>query len=783
MATAFKPSEVSEFRRLFNAVDTDGSGKLDPSEVMKVMTDIGEKVTEAEVRKIIADVDSNSDNEIDFQEFLAVLAQSKDGANSRTLGNGGGSARRFSGAMKKAGATIYKIQGAANSEHSIAEEEKVAFAEHINRTLSDDSFLSSRLPMDPNSDELFEQCADGIIFAKLVNMVDSEAVDERALNMKKNKKLSKFQAIENCNLAINAAKSIGCQITNIGATDLMEGRPHLVLGIAWQIIKAMLLCQISLTNHPELFRLLEPDETLEALQRLPPEQILLRWVNFHLKRGGSSKVVHNFGGDFKDSEAYSILLHQLDAAACPLVSGSDNEARAAQVVANAGRMGVQALLKPADIVKGNTKLNMGFLAQLFNTNPGLDQLDEAEMADIGDQLAGLEIDDAGDTREERTFRMWMNSLNISEEESPVGALYVDNLFASLCNGLPLLQVMDRMEAGVNWKKVHKKPKMRHHQIDNCNTVVELGRKMDLVLVNIGGVDIADGNKKLILAIMWQLMRQFTLDMLKNLSGDGTSISEEQMVQWANDKVAQSGKATRINNLSDNTLDSGVFLIDLCAAVAPNAVDWEIVTAGATDEDKLSNAKYCISIARKIGACVFLTPEDIVEIKPKMIFTFIGALWTTHLSGGSSVPASSSPAAAAAVSTAAAAEDGDEDEAVQAEPPAPPAAPPVKKPPPPPKRPSATAAAAPTPSGVGGGSKRPSFSDMKVTAPKPTPKPGPPPKQVSLPTGDENVVAAPVAPKKKTGFSSVNGTGEAGGIYGAQAAPVESNDVEEDEWSD
>lgn len=53
--------------------------------------------------------------------------------------------------------------------------------------------------------------------------------------------------------------------------------------------------------------------------------------------------------------------------------------------------------------------------------------------------------------------------------------------------------------------------------------------MELILVNIGGVDIADGNKKLILAIMWQLMRQFTLDMLKNLSGDGTSISEDQMV--------------------------------------------------------------------------------------------------------------------------------------------------------------------------------------------------------------------------------------------------------------
>lgn len=60
------------------------------------------------------------------QEFLTILDKSKH-AGSSTVGGGGGSARRFSGAIKKAGATIYKIQGAANSEHSIAEEEKVAY--------------------------------------------------------------------------------------------------------------------------------------------------------------------------------------------------------------------------------------------------------------------------------------------------------------------------------------------------------------------------------------------------------------------------------------------------------------------------------------------------------------------------------------------------------------------------------------------------------------------------------------------------------------------------------
>lgn len=39
-----------------------------------------------------------------------------------------------------------------------------------------------------------------------------------------------------------------------------------------------------------------------------------------------------------------------------------------------------------------------------------------------------------------------------------------------------------------------------------------------------------------------------------------------------------------------------------------------------------NAKYAISCSRKIGACVFLTPEDIVEVKSKMIMTFVAELW-------------------------------------------------------------------------------------------------------------------------------------------------------------
>ena len=36
-------------------------------------------------------------------------------------------------------------------------------------------------------------------------------------------------------------------------------------------------------------------------------------------------------------------------------------------------------------------------------------------------------------------------------------------------------------------------------------------------------------------------------------------------------------------------------------------------------------RYVISLLRKLGATIFLLPQDIVEVKPKMILTFVGAI--------------------------------------------------------------------------------------------------------------------------------------------------------------
>lgn len=54
---------------------------------------------------------------------------------------------------------------------------------------------------------------------------------------------------ENLNLALNSASAIGCHVVNIGAFDLMEGKPHLVLGLLWQIIKIGLFADIELSRN------------------------------------------------------------------------------------------------------------------------------------------------------------------------------------------------------------------------------------------------------------------------------------------------------------------------------------------------------------------------------------------------------------------------------------------------------------------------------------------------------------------------------------------------------
>ena len=233
-----------------------------------------------------------------------------------------------------------------------------------------DPLVARHLPLNSEADDLFTKTFDGLLFCKLINLAVPDTIDVRAINQKET--MNVYQKSENINLALNAAKAIGCQVVNIGAQDLIEGRPILILGLLWQIIRIQLLSHVSLKEHPELVVLLNDGETLAAFLKLPPEQILVRWVNYHLARSGSDRRISNFTSDIADAVVYSTLLNQLSPAICPLCHEAEAVTRAAHVIRNAKLLGVATFINPKDIVDGNKKLNLTFVAQIFNTCPGLE---------------------------------------------------------------------------------------------------------------------------------------------------------------------------------------------------------------------------------------------------------------------------------------------------------------------------------------------------------------------------------------------------------------------------
>ena len=328
----------------------------------------------------------------------------------------------------------------------------------------------------------------------------------------------------------------------------------------------------------------------------------------------SSSRVNNFSKDVADGENYTVLLNQLKPEECsrdPLRT-TDIRQRAEQVLQNADKIGCRKYLTPASLVAGNPRLNLAFTANLFNTWPGLEPLDEEEAKDYGI----VEDFDAEGEREARAFTLWLNSLGVEPA--------VHNLFENIKDGLIILQAFDKVLPGsVIWRRVSKpsgsklgsvqraigddeeadldenKPTLsRFKCVENTNYAVELGKQNNMHLVGIQGADIVDGSKTLVLGLVWQLMRWvifppvylvyiFTRSLPRmnitqtlkalNKTGRGGTISDTEMLKWAN-ATAQKGKpgSRSIRSFRDPSITTGIFFLNLLEGLRPGIVDPALV---------------------------------------------------------------------------------------------------------------------------------------------------------------------------------------------------------------
>ncbi|TPP56588.1 Plastin-3 [Fasciola gigantica] len=523
--------------------------------------------------------------------------------------------------------------------HSVSEDEQIAFSSWMERNLKDDPTCEEYFPFLDDGGDLYTKCSDGILLCKIINCSSPGTIDQRAMNISKN--LTTFQMHENITLALNSARAIGCNVVNIGAGDILNGTKHLLLGLLWQIIKIGLLKQINVVAHAELATLLDGDETISDFAKLSPEDILIRWVNYHLQGTESDTRMHNFTMDIRNCEVYAYLVEKIAPpekkqfmhSARAILDAVDLVQRAEMVLQNAEQLDCRVFVRPQDIVSGSQRLNLAFLANLFHGYPALDKPPHVEE----------KVAEIGETREEKTYRNWINSMGIT----PV----VNYLYSDLTDGIVLLKLFDVIKRDtVDWTQVHSElcptaAKANFQKLENCNQVILLGRRSGFSLVGVAGADLSEGKRIMTLALLWQLMKAYTLSLLsrltrvqtKNTVGKPSKVltltAEDEIISWANEKMKQAGKSSRISlahGFSDPNLVSGITVIDLIDAIRPGMVDYNVVLPGKSKQEQLANAQYAIPLARKIGAPVYAVPEDIVELKSKMIMTIFACLMISDL---------------------------------------------------------------------------------------------------------------------------------------------------------
>ncbi|KAK8344739.1 hypothetical protein V6Z11_A07G099600 [Gossypium hirsutum] len=431
-----------------------------------------EMFNEDEIKTVLGESNSDMGEEIDFEGFLRAYLN----LQTHAIEKSGGTKSSF---LKATTTTFH---------HAINESEKASYVAHINNYLAEDKFLKDFLPIDPATDALFDLAKNGVLLCKLINVAVPGTIDERAINTKK--VLNPWERNENHTLCLNSAKAIGCTVVNIGTQDLAEGRPHLILGLISQIIKIQVLADLNLKKTPQLVELVDDSQDVEELLSLAPEKVLLKWMNFHLKKVGYEKQVTNFSTDLKDGEAYAYLLNALapEHSTPSTLDTSDPTERANMVLQQAEKLECKRFLTPKDIVEGSPNLNLAFVAQIFHNRNGLST--ESKNMSHAEMMS----DDVETSREERCFRLWINSLGIST--------YVNNLFEDVRNGWVMLEVLDKLFPGtVNWKQANKPPiKMPFKKVENCNQVINIGKDLNFSLVNVAGNDVVAGNKKLIVVL-------------------------------------------------------------------------------------------------------------------------------------------------------------------------------------------------------------------------------------------------------------------------------------------
>ncbi|XP_031432418.1 plectin-like isoform X14 [Clupea harengus] len=238
--------------------------------------------------------------------------------------------------------------------------------------------------------------------------------------------------------------------------------------------------------------------------------------------------------------------------------------------------------------------------------------------------------DERDRVQKKTFTKWVNKHLMKAQR------HVSDLYEDLRDGHNLISLLEVLSGETlsrekdvvrNLRLPREKGRMRFHKLQNVQIALDFLRHRQVKLVNIRNDDIADGNPKLTLGLIWTIILHFQVscsisDIQINGQSDDMS-AKEKLLLWSQ-RMVEGYPGLRCDNFTTSWRDGKLFNA-VIHKHEPRYIDMTKVFR----QNNIENLEQAFNIAEKdLGVTRLLDPEDVDVPHPdeKSIITYVSSLY-------------------------------------------------------------------------------------------------------------------------------------------------------------
>lgn len=195
---------------------------------------------------------------------------------------------------------------------------------------------------------------------------------------------------------------------------------------------------------------------------------------------------------------------------------------------------------------------------------------------------------------------------------------VKSLVTDLSDGIILVHLLEVL-SNESLGRYASNPRLRVQKFENVNKSLEFIKSRGIQMTNIGAEDVVDGNRKIILGLIWTLILRFTIS---DISEEGMT-AKEGLLLWCQRKTA-CYEGVEVRDFSASWND-GLAFCALLDIHRPDLIDFDTLDKS----DHKGNMQLAFDIATKeIGIPDLLDVEDVADVaRPdeRSLMTYI-AYW-------------------------------------------------------------------------------------------------------------------------------------------------------------